>query len=243
MKWNKVRRWELEEKYAIPLEHAAEQLLERLQVSNINETLDSFTHEMIQTSQSNLPRQKPQSWVVQRGWQSISKCHETRETTKDSGRPRSQDNQLRRDYLESKKQFRKELRFSRAKLTASRYQQILDANNKENDVDSELFHRLVGENRKTREVVTDKLVVNGKIYQDEDLPDGWAEYFSCFATPKPTGDHATNIADLTDSILELEQSSSEAPEDKITTDEVNAALKKLNRNKAPWMDEVTTEHL
>ena len=243
VKWNKLGRWELKEKYTIPLENAAEQLLERLQASNIYETLDSFTQEMIQTSKSNLPRQKPRKNRKAEWSKEVDKAYQNTKKQwkqwKDSGRPRNQDNQLRRDYLESKKQFRKELQFSRAKLKESKYQQILDA--KEND--SKLYHRLVGENRKTREVVTDKLVVNGTTYQDEELAGGWAEYFSCLATPNLTGDHATNIADLTDTILELEQSSSVAPEDKITTDEVSAVLKKLNRNKAPGMDKVTTEHL
>ena len=124
------------------------------------------------------------------------------------------------------------------------YQDICNANIEK---DQKLFYKLVNKQRNSKTNCTDRIIVNGKNFEEYDnIIDGWQQHFESLAQPKekPTFDEMYkaevnfDVNDIESICLEQRQ-----PVDPVTNKEVKSAILDLKNNKAADYMELSAEHL
>ena len=124
-------------------------------------------------------------------------------------------------------------------------QQILDAKS----TDMKTFFRLVSKQRGKLKYCVNELSVNGTVYKSEnEILLAWKEHFGSLATPTDHQDFdegykqqvASEMLDILDICKSLP---AQNPEDYVTEQQVDKALKSMNRGKAADIHGVTVEYL
>ena len=158
---------------------------------------------------------------------------------KEAGRPNDKNHPLVIAKQEAKKRFRSEQR----KQNASKFNEDMKEIAEAKAMDSRIFHRLVKlrSHTKVAPKVTE-LIVDGQKYTGDEVACGWYKHFSKLAKPEETNDepgpewrrdvlHITDICDKQEKL---------GP---VSRNDVTAAIKDLNKNKANDINGLAAEHL
>ena len=136
-------------------------------------------------------------------------------------------------------------RIESARARGHTRQQILDAKS----TDMKTFFRLVNKQRGKLKYCVNELSVNGTVYKSEnEILLAWKEHFGSLATPTDHQDFdegykqqvASEMLDILDICKSLP---AQNPEDYVTEQQVDKALKSMYRGKAADIHGVTVEHL
>ena len=245
IKWSLVSKEEIKTQYTTPLEKVAEQLFKSINESeldsdSVDDMLQSLSVSMIETS-LNLPHSFPSTRKQgKREWN-----HTTMEKYKASlqawkawkREDKPSHGPLYNQYLQSKKDFRRQIRQSRAQIHRNLLQNIENAS--END--QRLFHQLIKAQRPTNAsgLSTDTLKYDGKVYQgDMDIIAGWHCYFKDLCQPLPDDDTTPPL-----DIPQVPATPQFMCTPTITSRELEQAIANLNKGKASGPDNVSPEHL
>ena len=162
-----------------------------------------------------------------------------------ASRPNEAGNILVLNKKLSSSYFRRLCRIESARAREHTRQQILDAKS----TDMKTFYRLVNKQRGKLKYCVNELSVNGTVYKSEnEILLAWKEHFGLLATPTDHQDFdeeykqqvASEMLDILDICKSLP---AQNPEDYVTEQQVDKALKSMNRGKAADIHGVTVEHL
>ena len=189
IRWNPVSKKKIATEYSIPLKSQSKELLEsvgnkRITKEIVDELLYSLSSAMIQcslelphsfpsNSKPGKPEWNPQTEVKYkaslRAWKQWKKA----------GKPHV--DTTYHNYLQSKKDFRRQLRQSRAQIRRQTLQDIENASEK----DQQLFYRLIKAQRSSStHHLTETLKYNNTVFQgDTEMIEGWKLYLQDLARP------------------------------------------------------------
>ena len=145
---------------------------------------------------------------------------------------------LYQQYLQSKKDFRRQLRQSRAINHRKLLHDIENASEK----DQHLFHKLIRKQRPTNttRLTTETLKYDDKTYQgDTELMTGWHHYFKDLSLP-PSAEDLMSCPD-TPKRPAMVQPRSTTPT--VTSYDLKQAITNLKKGKASGPDNISSEHL
>ncbi|MEW8547951.1 MAG: reverse transcriptase family protein, partial [Candidatus Thiodiazotropha sp.] len=141
----------------------------------------------------------------------------------------------------AKKMLRKEQRLEAAKQRNAKIEDIMSAGN-----NPKTFFKLINNQRKSSNVQLHTLVVDGQVCEtDKEIREGWANHFQKLATPLQSDKFDDEYKELVDADVDAISILCEAEDRPITQikiEEVQAALKRLNNNKAADVMGLTSEH-
>ena len=158
-------------------------------------------------------------------------------TWKKAGKPRH--GILHRRYLQRKREFRRQLRQSRAKIHRKTLKDIENASSR----DQKLFHRLIKMNRSsTTSHATETIKYKDRVFQGPyEILEGWGMYFKDLADP----DHQGNmeLRETDHHIQDNHNKSNHGTALMITSQELKQAVATLKKGKASGPDNISPEHL
>ena len=154
-----------------------------------------------------------------------------------ASRPNESGNILVLNKKLSSSYLRRLCRIESARAREHTRQQILDAKS----TDMKTFFRLVNKQRGKMKYCVNELSVNGTVYKSEnEILLAWKEHFGSLATPTDHQDFDEEYKQQVASEMSLP---AQNPEDYVTEQQVDNALKSMNRGKAADIHGVTVEHL
>ncbi len=159
---------------------------------------------------------------------------------KKAGRPSNKDDPV---VIEHKKR-KKKLRQVQRKQTGESYREDLESISQAQHVDTKLYHKLVKIRSGTkRPPEVNELVVDGVLYEGDEVIKGWAKHFSKLARPKAfCDDRAIDARIQVNHIADICRAQNQSiPQ--ISTDQLRKAISKLNTNKAADLSGLAMEHL
>ena len=246
--WSLATNEEIEAQYTAPLEGVSNQLFislyeYQLDDNKVDEILQSLTAAMLQLS-LGLPHSYPTTCTRKQGkpeWNHDTKVRYTTslqawKSWKMAGNPHH--GPLYQQYLQSKKDFRRQLRQSRAINHRKLLHDIENASEK----DQHLFHKLIRKQRPTNttRLTTETLKYDDKTYQgDTELMTGWHHYFKDLSLP-PSAEDLMSCPD-TPKRPAMVQPRSTTPT--ITSYDLKQAITNLKKGKASGPDNISSEHL
>ena len=244
IKWKEVSKQDIVVHYTAPLEDIAKQVFTSINDREpdntmIDDLLHTLTTAMIETSLC-LPHSYPSSG--KRGkpeWSSNVKAAykaslKAWKNWKVAGKPLQ--GMIYQQYLECKKEFRRQLRQSRAHNHRKLLQNIENAS----ESDQRLFYHLLKTQRPNNSGhTTETLEYDGTIYQEDiEIIEGWRQYFTDLSRPDPTDD----MISITNT-FEMSISSPPSNALRITSHDLKEAITKLKKGKACGPDNISPEHL
>ncbi|XP_063959280.1 uncharacterized protein LOC135154962 [Lytechinus pictus] len=247
IKWDEVSRSTIRECYTVPIELVAVDIFTKINVSELPPSeaewaLLLLSQKMLAQSKE-FPYSKPNR--KSRGkpeWNAnVSSSYQEAKhvwmSWKKAGKPKGV--RLHNGYLHHKKEFRRNLRQSRAQEHRKHLTNIEDASLS----NSKLFHYLIKKQRSGNgsKPQTDTLEYKDRTYQGSLISDGWKQYFTDLAIPlapsydceepsKPSAELKTNTSSILETAL-------------ITSKELDNAIFSLKRGKASGPDDISPEHL
>ena len=203
IKWSLATNEEIEAWYTAPLEGISNQLFisiheHQLDDNKVDELLQSLTAAMLQLS-LRLPHSYPTTCTRKQGkpeWNHDTKVKyktslEAWKSWKKAGNPHH--GPLYQQYLQSKKDFRRQLRQSRAINHRNLLHDIENASEK----DQHLFHKLIRTQRpaNSMRLTTETLKYDNETYQgDTEILTGWHHYFKDLSLP-PSAEDSVSCPD------------------------------------------------
>ena len=162
-----------------------------------------------------------------------------KEWKEDGSPPYPSESYLRRKV--TAKKLRREQRIQNAILREDNQERLMRACFD----DTQLFYKLIRQQRKTPQTNTSEIEVDGILYK-ENILEGWTEHFSSLAQPleDPFFNEEYNILVQEDcQIISLICSKIQSLHIPITTGEIDEAIQKLKNNKAKDETGLVSEHL
>ena len=253
IRWDKLTRHEIQVKYEFPLIPKFTESLELLQRPDINERqidyiFEEITKQLLKTS-ATLPRSKFRKhlkpfWDAEMDVLKLEKIR-TYRIWVTAGRPRAPENQLYIEYKRAKKDFMKRLsRLSRGYENA----EILNAVRMA-EIDKNCFWRLVKKARKSNgpTVTGIKNRDDKVVHEIDEVLNVWKHHFEKLGTPKVSddydNDHYRHVSDRVRALLIRKEGVDHFLSNPFTIEELECAIKTLNKNKAPGFDRITSEHI
>lgn len=245
--WKKIDSDDVLTKYSDPLDASISHLT-HLTVDDlsdpicIDQTLSTLISKMKFVS-NNLPRKRFLKHVVP-GWNdSLKKAHNAAKSAyrawSSAGKPRSPDNQLRSSYKQHKRVFRRLLRSHKQKLKEEFFNN-LDFSNTDSSKLFRTIKQFYGSNSQSH---SNSIVWNNKVYKNDDLLEGWADYFSSLCTPHSVETFDSEFYNKTNSVFKELLGSSPGSPFTFLQDDVEVAIKSLKLDKAAGADGIDPEHL
>ena len=245
--WSASSKEDIHRLYTTPLQHSLKPLLHNMPLPSslahnptlIDHFLQSFTSALLSASthipsKSFYPHRSP-------GWNSSLKqasrvCKRHYHCWVAAGRPRDPSNPVRMAYKEAKKHFRSCLRLHR-RLSAENFFASLDIQT----TDPQRFFRAIRKHTSPSISHTQRLIYNNKVYDNDNIMEGWASYFESLGTP-------ADVPLTKEQLLVLEsyhttQSMPADEPDLVSEEEVRSIIHSLPLKKAAGPDHVTNEHL
>ena len=252
IKWSKIPKEVVEEKYTKPVENEIRLLLRGLDyLSPTPENIDIYIGRMVEIlkrNELNLPTSKfnvhlKPYWCEELTKLKKDKVYHFREW-RDAGRPREKSNELRIRHLNAKKAFRKRLKTLEKEYESERLEEVITSA----EVNRNHFWNLLKRERSGEKVSistirnTDKVVVS----EPGDILEVWRKHFSELSTPKslPNYDalHFTEVTDRVNGWIN-EVDTDDFLNESFSREEIKKGLSKLHLKKVPGYDMLTKENL
>ena len=245
--WSASSKEDIHRLYTTPLQHSLKPLLRNMPLPSslahnpilIDHFLQSFTSALLSASthipsKSFHPHRSP-------GWNSSLKhasrvCKHHYRVWVAAGRPRDPSNPIRMAYKEGKKHFRSCLRLHR-RLSAENFFASLDVQT----TDPQRFFRAIRKHTSHITSHTQRLIHDNKVYDNDNIMDGWASYFESLSTPADVPFTEEQLL-----ILESYYTTQSMPTDEpdlVSEEEVSSIIHSLPLKKAAGPDRITNEHL
>ena len=245
VKWSQYTRKDIEEKYTKPLEDNCKRVLDNLikdelTPKQLEQVLNNLSADMCKISTINLEsssgvkrKHQKHEWDTKVD-AAYKKMKMIWRNWKHHGRKKKPSNRLWNEYKAAKRTFRATLRRSRRCHELSLIRQIESARKS----DTKLFYKLIKQSRTQKVSETDTLIYQDKKYDGKAVLQGFKAFFSDLA--KPDKKHFQQS--IIDSVQDIANSITPTKVE-FTMEELNTAIQKLKRNKAPGFDNVSAEHV
>ena len=252
IKWNKMSKHEILERYTLPLGQKLQSTLQKSEHDLDSDTaIDDLIDEMvgcIHDAAQPLPRASYRKHIKPFWCDQLEALKRIKifdhKNWKDAGRPRDADNALYIQYKSSKKEFAKCI-----KTISKNYEneQIAEIT-KSAEVDKYYFwkqlKRVRGDSNASVLAIKDQ---NGTVMHEvHEVLNVWKKHFHKVGTPKSNVNYdAAHFKMVNDFVKEKmeEAGTDEFSQNPFTTMEISKAVENLNKGKAPGPDLVTAEHV
>ncbi|XP_063427548.1 uncharacterized protein LOC134711049 [Mytilus trossulus] len=211
-----------------------------LLISKMHQMLTNAANESSSNKSKYKAKPKLKVWtpIIKGSLKEMRKCYDIWSR---NGKPTNPDDKSYQDRVNSRKEFKKQVKVEQARERDREKQEILEARTR----DSKLYHKLVKGNRNRNRTGIMDLHVNDNLYSGDQVIEGFTEHFGNLASAEKSSQlkdqHYHELVEYEIKLINDMVKSKETP--LATQIELKKAIKTLNRGKSADIYGITVEHL